>query len=67
VPAVRDQADAAITVATAQRFALGQALGAIIRDWAIAGRSTVPRVSYRYSRASTRIARPGRNFNGPIC
>jgi predicted ATPase len=35
-PAVRDQADAAITVATAQRFALVQALGPIMRGWAIA-------------------------------
>ena len=35
-PAVRDQADAAITVATAQRFALVQALGHIMRGWAIA-------------------------------
>jgi predicted ATPase len=34
--AVRDQADAAITVATAQRFALMQALGPIMRGWAIA-------------------------------
>jgi predicted ATPase len=33
--AVRDQADAAITVATAQRFALVQALGPIMRGWAI--------------------------------
>ena len=31
--AVRDQADAAITVATAQRFALVQALGPIMRGW----------------------------------
>jgi len=36
VQAVRDQADAAITVATAQRFALVQALGPIMRGWAIA-------------------------------
>jgi len=36
VPAVRDQADTAITVATAQRFALVQALGPIMRGWAIA-------------------------------
>jgi predicted ATPase len=36
VPAVRDQADAAITMATAQRFALMQALGPIMRGWAIA-------------------------------
>jgi predicted ATPase len=36
VPAVRDQADAAITVATAQGFALVQALGPIMRGWAIA-------------------------------
>ncbi len=35
-PAVRAQADAAITVATAQRFALMQALGPIMRGWAIA-------------------------------
>jgi len=35
-PAVRHQADAAITVATAQRFALVQALGPILRGWAIA-------------------------------
>jgi TOMM system kinase/cyclase fusion protein len=35
-PAVRDQAEAAITVATAQRFALVQALGPIMRGWAIA-------------------------------
>jgi predicted ATPase len=35
-PAVRDQAEAAITVATAQRFALVQALGPIIHGWAIA-------------------------------
>jgi predicted ATPase len=35
-PAVRDQADAVITVATAQRFALMQALGPIMRGWAIA-------------------------------
>jgi len=34
--AVRDQAEAAITVATAQRFALVQALGPIMRGWAIA-------------------------------
>jgi len=34
--AVRDQADAAITVATAQRFALVRALGPIMRGWAIA-------------------------------
>jgi TOMM system kinase/cyclase fusion protein len=33
-PAVRDQAEAAITVATAQRFALMQALGSIMRGWA---------------------------------
>jgi predicted ATPase len=33
---VRDQAEAAITVATAQRFALVQALGPIMRGWAIA-------------------------------
>jgi predicted ATPase len=36
VPAVRDQADAAITVATAQRFALVQAVGPIMRGWATA-------------------------------
>jgi predicted ATPase len=36
VQAVRDQADAAITVATTQRFALVQALGPIMRGWAIA-------------------------------
>jgi class 3 adenylate cyclase/predicted ATPase len=36
VQAVRDQADAAITVATAQRFALVQALGPIMHGWAIA-------------------------------
>src|SRR6266516_6991751 len=36
VPSVRDQADAVITVATAQRFALMQALGPIMRGWAIA-------------------------------
>jgi len=36
VQAVRDQAEAAITVATAQRFALVQALGPIMRGWAIA-------------------------------
>jgi predicted ATPase len=36
VPAVRDQADATITAATAQRFALMQALGPIMRGWAIA-------------------------------
>jgi predicted ATPase len=35
VQAVRDQAEAAITVATAQRFALVQALGPIMRGWAI--------------------------------
>ena len=35
-PAVRDQAEAAITVATAQGFALVQALGPIMRGWAIA-------------------------------
>src|SRR5262249_51406058 len=35
-PAVRDQADAAVTVATAQRFALMQASGPIMRGWAIA-------------------------------
>src|SRR5262249_23890330 len=34
--AVRDQADAAITVAIAQRFALVQALGPILRGWAMA-------------------------------
>jgi predicted ATPase len=36
VQAVRDQTDAATTVATAQRFALVQALGPIMRGWAIA-------------------------------
>jgi predicted ATPase len=36
VQAVRDQADAAITVATAQRFALLQATESIMRGWAIA-------------------------------
>ena len=36
VPAVRDQAEAAITMATAQRFALVQAVGPIMRGWAIA-------------------------------
>ena len=36
VQAVRDQADATITVATAQRFALVQASGPIMRGWAIA-------------------------------
>jgi class 3 adenylate cyclase/predicted ATPase len=36
VPAVRDQADAAITMATAQRFALVRAAGSILRGWAIA-------------------------------
>jgi class 3 adenylate cyclase/predicted ATPase len=35
-PAVRNQAEAAITVATTQRFALVQALGPIMRGWAIA-------------------------------
>jgi TOMM system kinase/cyclase fusion protein len=35
-PAVRDQAEAATTVATAQKFALAQALGLIMRGWAIA-------------------------------
>jgi class 3 adenylate cyclase/predicted ATPase len=35
-PAVCAQADAAITVATTQRFALVQALGPIMRGWAIA-------------------------------
>jgi predicted ATPase len=34
--AVRNQADAAITVAIAQRFALVQALGPILRGWAMA-------------------------------
>jgi predicted ATPase len=34
-PAVRDQADMAITVATAQRFALVQALGLIMRGWIV--------------------------------
>jgi predicted ATPase len=36
VQAVRDQAEAAISVATAQRFALVQAVGLIMRGWAIA-------------------------------
>jgi predicted ATPase len=36
VPAVRAQADAAITVATAQSFALARATGLIMRGWAIA-------------------------------
>lgn len=36
VQAVHDQADAAITMATAQRFALVQALGPIMRGWAVA-------------------------------
>jgi predicted ATPase len=36
VQAVRDQAEATITAATAQRFALMQALGPIMRGWAIA-------------------------------
>jgi predicted ATPase len=36
VPAVRDQADATITAAAAPRFALMQALGPIMRGWAIA-------------------------------
>ena len=35
-PAARDQADAAITVATAQNFALARATGLIMRGWAIA-------------------------------
>ena len=35
-PAARDQADAAITVATAQHFALVQALGLIMRGWTLA-------------------------------
>jgi predicted ATPase len=34
-PAVRDQADAAINVATAQRFALMRATGLILHGWAI--------------------------------
>src|SRR5262249_49657851 len=34
--AVRDQAEATLTVATAQRFALMQASGPIMRGWAIA-------------------------------
>jgi predicted ATPase len=34
--AVRDQTEAAITVATAQRFALVQAAGLIMRGWAVA-------------------------------
>jgi class 3 adenylate cyclase/predicted ATPase len=36
VQAVRDEAEATITAATAQRFALMQALGPILRGWAIA-------------------------------
>jgi predicted ATPase len=36
VPAARNQAEAAITVATAQRFALVRAAGLILRGWAIA-------------------------------
>ena len=36
VPAARDQADAAIAVATAQNFALARASGLIRRGWAIA-------------------------------
>jgi class 3 adenylate cyclase/predicted ATPase len=36
VPAVRDQAEAAISVATAQGFALVRAVGPIMRGWAIA-------------------------------
>ena len=36
VPAVRDQADAAITMATAQSFALVWVSGLILRGWAIA-------------------------------
>jgi predicted ATPase len=35
-PAAHDQADATITVATTQRFTLVQALGLIMRGWAIA-------------------------------
>jgi predicted ATPase len=35
-PAARDQADAAITVAAAQNFALVQALGLILRGWTLA-------------------------------
>jgi TOMM system kinase/cyclase fusion protein len=35
-PAARDQADAAIAVATAQNFALARASGLILRGWAIA-------------------------------
>jgi predicted ATPase len=35
IPAVRAQADAAITVATAQNFALAQATGRIMSGWAI--------------------------------
>jgi predicted ATPase len=35
-PAGRDQADAVITVSTAQRFALARASGLIMRGWAIA-------------------------------
>jgi predicted ATPase len=36
IPAVRAQADAAITVATVQSFALARATGLIMRGWAIA-------------------------------
>jgi hypothetical protein len=36
VPAVRGQSDATVTAATAQRFALMQALGPIMRGWAVA-------------------------------
>jgi predicted ATPase len=36
VSAVRDRAEAVITVATAQRFALAQASGPIMRGWAVA-------------------------------
>jgi predicted ATPase len=41
-PAARDQADAALTVATAQSFALAQATGLIMRGWAIAGQEHSP-------------------------
>jgi len=65
-PAVRDQADAAITVATAQGFALVQALGLSCVAGPSSCRSTVPRASYRYDRVSTRTGRPGRNFSDRI-
>jgi predicted ATPase len=67
VPAVRDQADAAITMATTQRFALMQALGPIMRGWAIAVQEHSSRAWCRYGRVSTRTARPGQKLNGPIC